>query len=248
MPSSVPWRRRSKGSAASSTLSSVAAAPVARKPAPIHSSSCSPVTLSAPITTTRRQRPERIQSSARLTAWAVLAQAALTRALGPAGADVLGELAVAHGQHTQQVAAVEAVLLARDPLVELAEPAVDLAQRLRVARVHAQVVERLALALAALVREEPPGLVGEAVVAREGAREDHARVVAHRLGQQPALGQVLARRRLLVGLDQWNAGLAQGVQAGGHGQLGRDVEGLDELVGDAVLRGEVEGAGPARPA
>ena len=37
MPMIMPWRRRSKGMAASSTTSSVAAAPLARKPAPIHS-------------------------------------------------------------------------------------------------------------------------------------------------------------------------------------------------------------------
>ena len=83
IPSSVPWRRRSNGSAASLTLSSVAAAPVARKPAPIHPSSFSLVVLSAPTTTTRRHRPARIQSSASEMPWAVLAQAALTCAFGP---------------------------------------------------------------------------------------------------------------------------------------------------------------------
>ena len=83
MPMSVPWRRRSNGSAASSTRSSVAPAPLAMKPAPIHSIRASLVTLSAATTTTRRQRPARIQSSARAMPDAVEAQATLTWVLGP---------------------------------------------------------------------------------------------------------------------------------------------------------------------
>ncbi len=83
MPTIMPWRRRSKGSAASSTTSSVAAAPVARKPVPIQGSIVSLVTSSAAMTMTRSQRPNRIQSSARATAWVVLAHAALTWVLGP---------------------------------------------------------------------------------------------------------------------------------------------------------------------
>ena len=83
IPRSIPWRRLSNGTAASSTASSVAAAPVARKPAPTHSRSASEVTLSAATITTRRQRPARIQSSARPMAWVVLAQAALTCVFGP---------------------------------------------------------------------------------------------------------------------------------------------------------------------
>ena len=82
-PTTMPWRRRSKGVAASSTRSSVAAAPDARKPAVTHGSRCSPVASSADTTTTRRQRPARIQSSASDSAWVVLAQAALTWVFGP---------------------------------------------------------------------------------------------------------------------------------------------------------------------
>ncbi len=83
MPMIVPWRRLSKGRAASATWSLVVAAPTDRKPAPTHSIRWSPVTSSPPTTTTRRQRPLRIQSSAMAMAWAVLAQAALTWVLGP---------------------------------------------------------------------------------------------------------------------------------------------------------------------
>ena len=83
MPRIIPCRRRSKGSAASSTLSSVAAAPTARKPEPIHCSIPSLVTSSPATMTTRSHRPARIQSSATATACVVLAQAALSWVLGP---------------------------------------------------------------------------------------------------------------------------------------------------------------------
>jgi hypothetical protein len=52
-------------------------------PAPIHSIRASLVTLSAAMTTTRRQRPERIQSSASAMPDAVEAQATLTWVFGP---------------------------------------------------------------------------------------------------------------------------------------------------------------------
>ncbi len=83
MPKIVPCRRLSKGKAAWSTRSSVVAAPTARKPAPTQSIRLSPVTLSAPMTITRRQRPLRIQSSAIATPCAVDAHAALTCVFGP---------------------------------------------------------------------------------------------------------------------------------------------------------------------
>ena len=83
MPTIMPWRRRSNGVAASSTLASVAAAPLARKPLVIHGISASPVASSAATTMTRRQRPARIQSSASASACVVDAQAALTCVFGP---------------------------------------------------------------------------------------------------------------------------------------------------------------------
>ncbi len=82
-PMIMPCRRRSNGVAASSTRASVAAAPLARKPEPIHGMSASPVASSAETTMTRRHRPARIQSSATENAWVVLAQAALIWVLGP---------------------------------------------------------------------------------------------------------------------------------------------------------------------
>src|SRR5450759_5624936 len=64
IPMIMPCRRLSNGSAAFSTTSSVAAAPEARKPEPIHSIRCSEVASSPEMTMTRRQRPALIQSCA----------------------------------------------------------------------------------------------------------------------------------------------------------------------------------------
>ena len=83
MPRIMPWRRRSNGSAASSTLAVVVAAPAARKPEPIHSKRVSFVTSSAPMTITRSARPSRIQSSATASPCVVLAHAALSWVFGP---------------------------------------------------------------------------------------------------------------------------------------------------------------------
>ena len=82
-PTTMPWRRRSNGVAASSTRSSVAAAPEARKPAVTHGIRWVPVASSAETTTTRRHRPARIQSSASESACVALAQAAFTWVFGP---------------------------------------------------------------------------------------------------------------------------------------------------------------------
>ncbi len=83
IPMIMPCRRRSNGVAASSTFSSVAAAPLARKPDPIQGRVRSPAASSAEITMTRRHRPARIQSSATDSACVALAQAALTWVFGP---------------------------------------------------------------------------------------------------------------------------------------------------------------------
>ena len=72
-------------------------APVAEaRPHPLEQES--EVTSSAPTMTTRRQRPARIQSSARATACVVLAHAHVDLGVRAPGADDLGELGVAHRQ------------------------------------------------------------------------------------------------------------------------------------------------------
>ena len=162
-----------------------------------------------------------------------------------AGPYELRELAVAHGENAEEKAAVEDVGIGGNLLVQLADAPLDLAERLGIPGDLAQILQGLPLGDAALVGVVPPGLVREAVEAGEGAREDDAGLVAQRLGQEPSLGKVLAGGGLAVGLDQRDPGLAQGVDAGGHRQLGRGVQGLDQLVGHAVLGGEIERAGAA---
>ena len=81
----------------------------------------------------------------------------------------------------------------------------------------------------------PHQFVGEAVAAGEGAGEDDAGVVAQGFGQHPAVGEEFAGGGAFVGHDQGDAGFAQGVQAGGHGELGGDVEGFDEFCRHAIL-------------
>ena len=82
-PTIRPWRRRSKGRAASETFSLVVAVPEARKPGMVHSWICSLVISSAAITITRLHLPARIQDSAMWVAWVVEAQAALMCMDGP---------------------------------------------------------------------------------------------------------------------------------------------------------------------
>ena len=92
------FQRKELGSGPAAQSPSVAAAPLARKPAPIHSRRWSLVGLSAAITTTRRQRPARIQSSASAKAWVVLAQAELTWVFGPRAPMVSANCACAMGR------------------------------------------------------------------------------------------------------------------------------------------------------
>ena len=83
MPSTNPFRRRSKGNAASSMMLLVAAAPEAANPLPIHSHKSSPVTSSAERITTRSTRSLLSQSSATPKAAVVEAHARLMVVFGP---------------------------------------------------------------------------------------------------------------------------------------------------------------------
>jgi hypothetical protein len=165
--------------------------------------------------------------------------------VGPARADVLGELAVAHREHPEEEASIEGVRLARQLLLDVREAPVDLAQGVGISHVAPQVLERVAQRPPRLVRVVALEFVGEAVEAREGRGEDDARLVAQRLGQQPALGQELAGGRLAPALEERDPRLSQRVETGRNGQLGRDVQRLDQLLGHAVLGAEIEGAGAA---
>ena len=98
MPMIMPCRRRSKGMAASSTTSSVAAAPLARKPAPIHPIRWSEVTSSAEMMITRLHRPARIQSSRQRHRLGGARASGVDLRVGTAGADEFGELRMSHRQ------------------------------------------------------------------------------------------------------------------------------------------------------
>ena len=165
--------------------------------------------------------------------------------VGAARADVLGELAVAHAQDTEDEAAVEVVRLALHLLAQIADAAVDLVQGLQVAGVAAQVLQHGQLHPPVFPLIVVAELLSEAIAAREGAGKDHAGLVAQRFGQHPAVGQELASGGLAPGLHQRNARLAQRVQPGGKAVLGRNVQRLHQLGRHAVLLGQVELAGAA---
>ena len=165
--------------------------------------------------------------------------------VGAACADVLGELAVAHAQDAEDEAAVELVGLPLHLLAQIGDAAVDLLQGLHVAGVTPQVLQHGQLHAPVLPGEVAAELLGEAVAAGEGAGEDHAGLVAQRVGQHPAVGQEFAGAGLAPGLHQRDARLAQRVQAGGEAVLGGDVQRLDQLRRHAVLLGQVELAGAA---
>ena len=89
-------------------------------------------------------------------------------------------------------------------------------------------------------------IVGEGVVAGKGRAEDHAGIVAHGVGQSPAIRQLRAFGGRLVAHDQRDAGVAQGVDSGADSQAGDAVEGGQVLGGNAEFTFQIEGASAAR--
>ena len=164
----------------------------------------------------------------------------IDRRVRAARADVLGKLAVAHGQHAEEEAPVEAVGLAGQLLAQGRTAPTDLVQGGRVADHTAQLIELLKLGLAVLEGMVALQLVGHAIHAGEGRGEDHAGLVTQGLGEHPATGQVGAPAGAVVGLHERQTRLAQGVQAGGHGHLGGAVERLDQRGRHAILGVQVE--------
>ena len=106
---------------------------------------------------------------------------------------------------------------------------------------HAQHLEQeapveAALAVVAVVAD----VVGEVGVAGEGAGEDDAGAVTQGLGEAPARRDLLARPGVVVGAHQGDAGVAQGLEASRHGELGGDIVGADDVGIDAVVSGQIE--------
>ncbi len=165
--------------------------------------------------------------------------------VGAARADILGELAMAHGQDAEQEATIEGIRFALQLVTQLVDAPVDLVLSRQIGCVVAQILQHFQLLDAIGVGVIPLELIGEAVAAGEGAGKNHAGVVAQGFGQHPAFGQILAGAGALVGLHQRDARLAQGVDSRGHRQLGGDVEGLDQIVRHAVFLCKIERSGTA---
>ena len=165
--------------------------------------------------------------------------------VGAARADVFGELAVAHGQDAEDEAAIEDVWLAIQILAHRVDAAVQFQQRLVLFDMAAQFLQHLQVVQAFLPDVVLLHFAGETVAPGEGAGKDDAGFVAQTLRQHPAIGQEAAGAGALPGLHQRNAGLAQRVQARGHGQLRGDVQRFHQFVRHAVLGAQVEAAGAA---
>ena len=73
---------------------------------------------------------------------------------------------------------------------------------------------------AGVVDPEPGQLVGEVVVAGERRGEDDPGAVADVVGEHPPVGQLAADAGRPVVTDEWDAGVAQRVDAGAHRELG----------------------------
>ena len=248
MPMIMPWRRWSNGSAASSTTSSVAAAPVARKPEPIQGIIVSEVASSAATITTRRQRPARIQSSASATAWVVLAQAVLICVFGPRAPISSANCEWPIDSIRNRKPAVERVRLLLELVPEVVDAPLHLGEHHRVGAVvvehpRAQRLERRHPLAAHAVGRVARHLVGHLLETRERRGEDHAGVVAQLVGQRPAVGKLGARGRGLVAQHERDAGVAQGVDAGGDRQLRVAAERGQPVGVDPELVHQVERAG-----
>ena len=169
--------------------------------------------------------------------------------VGSAGADVLGELRVAHGEDAEQEATIEdeAVLAQQgfrllDPTVELGE---GRGRRPASVESRPQVPQQGELLPATAVLVVARHVLGEGVEAGEGGSEDDPGVVAQRVGKGPAVGQRRPAGRRLVAHHERDARVAQGLEARPDREPGHDVEGGDPLGGDAELLLQVEGPRPA---
>ena len=160
-----------------------------------------------------------------------------------AGTDDLGELRVAHRQDPEEEPTVELERVLVKLTLEFGDEGVDLgADRLAPGEVGADTLQGQQVFPAGPVFGVVAHLVDEVVVARERRGKDDAGVVAHRVRQTPAVGQLGADRRLLVVHDERDARVAQRVEAGADGHPGRRVEGgvparVDAVLGDDIDRG-----------
>ena len=163
----------------------------------------------------------------------------------PASADDLCELGVAHRKRPEEESPVEGVGLGLQFLADCPDALVDLPRhRVVVADACAQGQQQIQRLPSGPVDVIAIEFVREAARAREGRGEDYAGVVAHRVRQHPAVGQLRADTGCLVVLDEWDPGIAQRVQAGTDRQSCDTVERGVPLLVHAELPHEVERAHP----
>ena len=106
---------------------------------------------------------------------------------------------------------------------------------------HADELEHIAAIKAVLgIGGRASRLVDRHVVAREGRGEDHARLVAHGLGERHTDGHLLARARGPVARYQRDVGVFEGLKTRGEGELAGSIETRDHAVLDTVVAGQVE--------
>ncbi len=156
--------------------------------------------------------------------------------------DVFSELGMTHRENTEDVAPVEVVIEAADFSLQFGDALLEGGLQVSLlsrdeGRHTAQFVE---LAAQGLVFVEMGGLLGHPVEAGEGRGEDDAGLIGQGFGQFPAVGQEGAGGGALVGHHQRDAGVAQGFDPGGDGQLSGNVNRLKAAVRDAELLHQVE--------
>ena len=151
-----------------------------------------------------------------------------------------------HRECPEQEAPVELEVGLLDGPRELGYEGVDLGQgRVALGQPGAQAVQGEQVLAAPTIDPVILKGFGEPVVTRESGGEDHTRVVAHRLGQPPAVGQLSAQRCGLVAHDQRDAGVSQGIEAGRDRQARRIVQRLVAGRVDGELLDDVERGVPA---
>ena len=160
--------------------------------------------------------------------------------IGAAGTDVLGELAVAHGQDAEDKAAVKLVWLTLQRFAQVGDAPADLLQRTCVGGVAAQILQRGKLRAPVFPGVVAAQFLGEAVAAGEGAGEDDAGFIAHGVRQHPAIGQQTSGAGLAPCLHQRNACLAQRIDAGCKGKLSGDIQRFHQLGRHAVFLAQIE--------
>ena len=165
----------------------------------------------------------------------------------PARTDVLGELRVTHRQDAEHPLAVEAIRLFLKPRFQFVDAPVDFASERVVAvgagQAFAQALQVFEPLAQGLIGVEVFHLLGEGVVAGKRRGKDHPRLVAQRVGQHPALGQLRVGGGDFVMHRQRYACIAQCIDARADAEpLGRfqrvvPVGGIAEVFDDVERAG-----------